>query len=111
MVSQIKVQRATTDNAQDVLNGLSRDVVTIVTEINNSPLTNARKLVTASLTTTPQPIAHNLGYSYQGVLVVKKTASLDVYDGESTSFPNPDFTRYAMLRVASGSGTVTLLFF
>lgn len=111
MVSQIKVQRANESNAPDVVNGLARDIVTIVTEINNAPLTNARQLVTASLTTTPQAVAHNLGYQYRGVLVVKKTASLDVYDGESTSFPNPDFTRYAMLRVASGSGSVTLLFF
>lgn len=110
MVSVLKTQRATADNVAEVLNGYSRELITIITEINSSVLINAR-LVTASLTTTPAPIAHNLGYIYRGVLVVKKTASLDVYDGESSTFKNPDNTRYAMLRTASSSGTVTLLFF
>lgn len=110
MVSQLKTPRANADNAPEVINGISRELTAIISELNAQPFATSR-IVQASLTTTPQAVPHNLGRTYRGVLVIKKTASLDVYDGQSSTVINPDETRFAMLRVASGSGTVTLLFF
>jgi hypothetical protein len=96
------------EGAPQAVNDLARAIAFSIQQVNDLPTTPAR-LVTATLTTTASPIAHNLGYIYRGVLVVKKTASVDVY--EDSAATNPDARRYAMLRTASGTQTVTLMFF
>lgn len=96
------------EDAPQAINDLARATSFVVQQVNDLPTTPAR-LVTATLTTTASPVAHNLGYVYRGMVVVKKTASVDVY--EDSAAANPDARRYAMLRTASGTQTVTLMFF
>lgn len=98
----------TPEDAPQAINDLARATSFVVQQVNDLPTTPAR-LVTATLTTTASPVAHNLGHVYRGVIVVKKTASVDVY--EDSAAANPDPRRYAMLRTASGTQTVTLMFF
>ena len=96
------------EDAPQAVNDLARATSFVVQQVNDLPTTPAR-LVTATLTTTASPVAHNLGYIYRGVVVVKKTASVDVYEDSAAS--NIDPRKYAMLRTASGTQTVTLMFF
>jgi hypothetical protein len=96
------------EDTPQAVNDLGRSMSFAVQQINDLVTTPGR-LVTATLSTTASPVAHNLGYIYRGFVVVKKTASFDVY--EDTAAANIDNRRYAMLRTSSGTQSVTILFF
>lgn len=96
------------EDAPQAVNDMGRSLSFAIQQINDLVTTPGR-LVTATLTTTPRPIAHNLGYIYKGFVVVKKVASFDVY--EDAAAANPDSKRYAMLRTSAGTQSVTILFF
>jgi hypothetical protein len=96
------------EDAPQAVNDLGRSIAFSIQQINDIVTTPSR-LVTATLSTTARPVAHNLGYICRGFVVVKKTASFDVY--EDSAAANPDSKRYAMLRTSAGTESVTILFF
>lgn len=100
---------ATNDSVTGVTNDMSRALAFLTQQINDLPTTNA-KLVTATLTNNASQVAHNLGYAYRGLAIVKKTASFDVF--EDTTAINIDPKRYVMLKASTaGPHSVTILFF
>lgn len=108
-IFSIKKSIATKDTAADAVNALQNDLVGVMTQLTQSIGNQFVLVQDAVISTTATPVAHSLQRPARGFIVVKKTASFDVF--QDSVAVNPDPNSFVMLSTSSGTQTVSLLFF